>query len=124
MTSTTADNGSSDDILVEDMRSGLRTVEVITEQLSVEDASISVIDLISKAERAVKSVVETPAPRKIRLSTGSNSSKELNKEAKTTLALLDDTIRQVQELHVATIQRQVKRSVVRCLQHGRPFRRH
>lgn len=115
MTSTTADTGSSDDILVEDMKSGLRTVEVITEQLTVEDASISVIDLISKAETAVKSAAEVSPPRKIRLSSGSNSSKEFNKEVKSTLALLDDTLRQVQELHVATIQRQVKRSVVSVL---------
>lgn len=109
-----SDTGSSDDILTEEIKSSLRTVQAISEQLAVEKASMELIDLIAKAEDAVKAAVDTPAPRRIaRLSGGSTGSKELNKEAKSTIALLDDTILQVKELHIATIQRQVKRSVVR-----------
>lgn len=116
MSSITLDTGSSDNILVEEMKSSLRTVQAISEQLAVEKASMDLIDLIATAEDAVKGAVEIPAPKGIsRLSGGSTSSKELNKEAKSTIALLDDTLTQVKELHVATIARQVKRSVVRNL---------
>jgi hypothetical protein len=102
-----ADVGSSDDILIEDMESGLRAVQTVTEQLNVEEESITLIQLISRVETAVKTLDR--APKKGRGFNRPHSAKSNNEAI---LAILNDTLRNVQELHIATIQRQVKRSVV------------
>lgn len=103
-----ADVGSSDDILIEDMKSGLRAIQAVTEQLSVEEESTTLIQLILMVETTVKTLSRRPtAYKKI-----GRMPRSPHKEAKTTLTILNDTLRNVQELHIATIQRQVKRSVV------------
>ena len=105
-----ADVGSSDDILIEDMKSGLRAVQTITEQLNVEEESTTLIQLISRVETAVRTLDRAPTSNKKGRVFHRPHSANSNKEA--TLAILNDTLRNVQELHIATIQRQVKRSVV------------
>jgi capsid portal protein len=107
-----ADIGSSDDVLIEDIKSGLRAVQTVTEQLSVEEESTILIQLISRVETAVRGLgLSLPKANKkigrvLHQSRGARSNEE------TTLTILNDTLQNVQELHIATIQRQVKRSVV------------
>jgi len=105
-----ADVGSSDDILIEDMKSGFRAVQTVTEQLNVEEESITIIQLISRVETAVKTLDRAPTSNKKGPVFHRPHNAKSNNEA--TLAILNDTLRNVQELHIATIQRQVKRSVV------------
>lgn len=95
------------------MKSGLRTVQAVAEQLSVEKESAAVLDLISQTEEAVRRIdtLNTSAQKWARVLRRPQSAKP-NKDVVTTLISLGDTSRQVQELHIATLQRQVKRSVV------------
>lgn len=107
------DSVSSDDLFVEDMKSGLRAVQTVSEQLSVEKESTTVIDLISEAENAVKRFTEaTPHNQKRSRILHKPQNAKSDKEFASTLAALKNTLQHVQELHIATVQRQVKRSVV------------
>lgn len=111
--SVPADIGLSDDILVEDMKSSLRAVQTVTEQLSVEEESTALIQLISRLETAVRDMDWPPTVnKKIGRVLHRPHNVKSNREANSTLIILNDTLRNVQELHMATIQRQVKRSVV------------
>jgi hypothetical protein len=110
---TTEDAGISDDILSEDIESGRLVVSAVAEQFHVERAAESLMNLILDTEDLVKPFVASSSPIKIisRLSLSLKESPDLKTLARTSHAALQDTMLRVQEVHMATLQRQVKRSV-------------
>ncbi|KAF8309658.1 hypothetical protein DL93DRAFT_1708514 [Clavulina sp. PMI_390] len=110
-------------LLVEELTSSLQTIQSISEQLTVESEATSLLSLLCQTEESIQGLLaaSTNNPPKTGHKKGpgkwlglkrQRSPTGIEKEVNNALGALRDTTQSVKELHVATLERQFKRSVV------------